>query len=106
MPGDKLRYTYDFGDDWQHDILLEDIPQEVPASTYPYCMAGKGARPPEDCGGVCGYADLKDILADPGHEQHQEMLDWLCLVSGEAFDPKAFSIDGVNARLRQLATIR
>ena len=101
--GDKLRYTYDFGDDWEHDILLEKILQETPGSTYPYCMAGKGKRPPEDCGGVWGYADLKDILDDPGHEQHQEMLDWLCLASAESFDPKAFSIDDVNARLAALA---
>jgi hypothetical protein len=102
-PGDKLRYIYDFGDDWQHDILLEDILQEVPGSTYPYCLAGKGKRPPEDCGGVWGYADLKDIMADPDDEQHQEMLDWLCLASADSFDPKAFSIDEVNARLARLA---
>lgn len=105
-PGDKLRYNYDFGDDWRHDILLEDILPETPGSTYPYCLAGKGKRPPEDCGGVWGYADLKEIMADPGHEQHQEMLDWLCLASADSFDPKAFSIDDVNARLARLSADR
>lgn len=105
-PGDKLRYTYDFGDDWVHDILLEKVLRETPENTYPHCMAGKGRRPPEDCGGVWGYADLKDILADSGHEEHQDMLDWLCLVSADAFDPSAFSIDDVNARLKHLATAR
>jgi hypothetical protein len=99
VPGDKLRYTYDFGDDWEHDILLEEVLPEAPGSTYPSCVAGRGACPPEDCGGPWGYADLKEILADPGHEQHQDMLDWLGLDSGEEFDPRAFSIDAVNARL-------
>lgn len=106
VPGDKLRYTYDFGDDWEHDILLEQVLPEAPGSSYPSCVAGKGACPPEDCGGVWGYADIKEILADPGQEQHQEMLDWLCLDSGEAFSPSAFSVDAVNARLRYLAVAR
>ena len=100
------RRANDFGDDWAHDILLEKVLPETPENTYPCCMAGKGRRPPEDCGGVWGYADLKDILADPGHEEHQDMLDWLCLVSADAFDPSAFSIDDVNARLKHLATAR
>jgi hypothetical protein len=102
LPGSRLRYTYDFGDDWEHDIQLEDIRREEPESSYPSCLAGKGACPPEDCGGAWGYAELKDILADPADEQHQEMLEWLGLDSGEEFDPKEFSIDQVNARLRHL----
>lgn len=105
-PGDKLRYTYDFGDGWEHDLQLEEILPETPGSTYPSCVAGKGACPPEDCGGTWGYAELKDILADPGHEQHQDMLDWLGLDSSDAFDPRTFSIDHVNARLAHLTTAR
>jgi hypothetical protein len=105
VPGDKLHYTYDFGDDWEHDLLLEEILPETSGGTSPSCLAGNGACPPEDCGGVWGYANLKDILADPGHEEHQEMLDWLGLDSGKAFDPKAFSADDVNARLSHLATV-
>lgn len=105
VPGDTPRYTYDFGDDWEHDLLLEEILPETAGGTGPSCLAGKGACPPEDCGGVGGYADLKDILADPGHEEHQEMLDWLGLDSGKAFDPRAFSADDVNARLSHLATV-
>jgi hypothetical protein len=102
-PGGKLRYTYDFGDDWEHDVVLEEILPASPGTTYPRCLAGKGACPPEDCGGVWGYADLKEILADPGHEQHQDMLDWLGLDSGDDFDPKAFSADHVNDRLSFVA---
>ena len=98
-PGDRLRYTYDFGDDWEHDIVLEETRTGVPEETYPSCVAGKGACPPEDCGGAWGYAGLKEILADPAHEDHQDMLEWLGLDAGKDFDPKKFSITEVNARL-------
>ena len=89
-PGDRLRYTYDFGDDWEHDIVLEETRTAVPEETYPSCVAGKGACPPEDCGGAWGYAGLKEILADPSHEDHQDMLEWLGLDAGKDFDPKKF----------------
>jgi hypothetical protein len=102
-PGDKVRYTYDFGDGWEHDILLEEIRPAAPGSTYPSCIAGKGACPPEDCGGPWGYANVKEILADPGHEEHEDMLDWLSLDSGADFDPREFSPDLVNARLTRLS---
>jgi hypothetical protein len=104
LPGARLRYTYDFGDDWEHDIQLEKIVPEEPGGGHPVCLAGKGACPPDDCGGVWGYAELKETLADPADEQHQDLLDWLGLDSAEAFDPKAFSIDQVNFRLRHLST--
>jgi hypothetical protein len=102
-PGDRLRYTYDFGDDWEHDIVLEETLTAAPQETYPFCVAGKGACPPEDCGGAWGYAELKEVLADPSHEGHQDMLEWLGLDTGKDFDPKKFSVTEVNARLLQLA---
>jgi len=99
LPGTRLRYTYDFGDDWEHDIQLEQILPEEPGGGHPVCLAGKGACPPDDCGGVWGYSELKETLADPADEQHQDLLNWLGLDSAEAFDPRAFSIDQVNFRL-------
>jgi Plasmid pRiA4b ORF-3-like protein len=94
--GDRLRYTYDFGDDWEHEIMVEDLLDPDPETHYPVLVAAKGACPPEDCGGPWGYADLKEILADPSHEQHQEMLDWLGLDNTSAFDPNAVTIDQIE----------
>jgi Plasmid pRiA4b ORF-3-like protein len=101
-PGDELVYTYDFGDGWEHDIVLEDIIQNAQGVTPPVCLGGEGACPPEDCGGPWGYAELKAVLADPAHKQHDERLDWLGLESGDEFDPALFSVDAVNARLSGL----
>ena len=93
--GGRLRYTYDFGDDWEHEIVIEDLldADADPDTHYAVLIAAEGAFPPEDCGGRWGYADLKQILADPGHEQHQEMLDWLDLDDASPFDPHAVTID-------------
>lgn len=97
--GDKIGYTYDFGDGWEHDIVLEKILPADAEVTGPVCTAGKGACPPEDCGGVWGYEDLKATLADPDAPEHEEMLDWLGLTSGDDFDPKEFSTEEANRRL-------
>ena len=102
QPGAAMRYTYDFGDDWEHDIVLEKVlpPDHVARLS---CLAGKGACPPEDCGGAWGYASLKEVLADPDHEDHEDLLEWLGLDSAADFDPALFSLDEVNARLSQFA---
>ena len=100
-PGATMRYTYDFGDDWEHDIVLEKILPPDPVAGLS-CLAGKGACPPEDCGGAWGYDGLKEVLVDPDHEEHQELLDWLGLESAAGFDPAQFRLDEVNARLSQL----
>jgi len=91
--GGRLRYTYDFGDDWEHEIVVEELLDADPEIHYPILLAAKGACPPEDCGGPWGYAELKEILANPGHEQHQEMRDWLGLHNSSAFDPNTVATD-------------
>jgi hypothetical protein len=98
-----VRYTYDFGDDWEHDIVLEKILPADPGTAYPVCLAGKGACPPEDCGGAWGSSDLKATLADPSDDEHEAMLEWLGLDDASEFDPAAFSPDAVNARLAFVA---
>ena len=101
LPRATMRYIYDFGDDWEHDIVLEKVLPPDPAVGVS-CLAGKGACPPEDCGGAWGYASLKEVLADPGHKEHEDLLDWLGLDSAAGFDPARFSLDEVNAGLSRL----
>jgi hypothetical protein len=92
--GDRLLYTYDFGDDWEHEVTVEKLLDANPDAAYPVLVAAKGACPPEDCGGPWGYAELKEILADPSHDRHEEMLEWLELDDASAFDPKMVSAAG------------
>jgi hypothetical protein len=96
--GEQIRYTYDFGDDWEHEIVVEKVLPAEPGVRYPICVAGKGACPPEDCGGVWGYEHLREVLADPADEEHGEMLEWLGLQAA-AFDPARFDVDEVNRAL-------
>jgi hypothetical protein len=104
-PGDELVYSYDLAAGWQHEIVLEEIDQNERGVTQPSCLAGNGACPPEDCGGPWGYQELKETIADPVHEDYQSLLDWLGLESGDQFDPAAFSVDEVNARLDGLRSV-
>jgi hypothetical protein len=95
--GDKLVYTYDFGDTWEHQIILEKALEREPDVAYPQCIAGKLRCPPEDCGGVWGYVSLLEALGDPSHPEHEEMMEW-----AGAIDPEQFSMDEANARLAHL----
>ncbi|MFR9777807.1 plasmid pRiA4b ORF-3 family protein [Micromonospora sp. MS34] len=99
--GDRLRYTYDFGDNWEHDVLVEKVLGRDASVTYPRCVGGRRAAPPEDCGGVWGYAELMEILSDPSHPEHQERLDWLDLDDAAGFDPARFDAKAVTAALQQ-----
>lgn len=103
--GDRLRYTYDFGDDWEHEIVVEELLDADPEVHYPVLLAAKGACPPEDCGGPWGYAELKEILADPTHDQHQEMLDWLGLDDASTFDPSGLDADQIEEELALSGTL-
>lgn len=93
--GAKARYTYDFGDSWEHAVVLEKVLPPEPGVAYPICVAGKLHGPPEDCGGIPGYYNLLEAIRDPAHTDHEDMLDWV----GSEFDPEAFSLDEVNRRL-------
>jgi len=91
----KLTYEYDFGDSWEHVIEVQKIVKAEEGVDYPVCLAGAGACPPEDCGGLWGYYDMLDALADPKHERHEELTEWL----DGPFDPEAFDMDEVNKML-------
>jgi hypothetical protein len=91
--GSRFVYEYDFGDGWEHDVLVEDV--VVRDELDIRCLAGKRACPPEDCGGVGGYAELLAVLADPVHESHQEMMEW----TGGPIDPEEFDLSVINDRI-------
>jgi hypothetical protein len=101
-----ILYTYDFGDDWEHEILVEALRVAEPGQCYPRCIGGEGACPPEDCGGPPGYEHLREILADPGDEEHDAMVMWMGLEHASEFDPVAFDIELVNRRLVALGATR
>lgn len=96
--GGTFVYEYDFGDSWEHAIKVEKILPALPDVRIPLCLAGNRACPPEDCGGAWGYEHLLEVLRDPTHEEHDEMLTWL----GDGFDLEAFDIDATNVELRTL----
>lgn len=91
-------YLYDFGYMWQHEIKVEKKLVREPEQTYPVCLAGKRACPPEDCGGDWGYAHLLRVLKNPRHSQYEERMEWV----GSEFDPKAFDLEEVNQALKEL----
>ncbi|MCG2711387.1 MAG: hypothetical protein L6416_03575, partial [Candidatus Omnitrophica bacterium] len=80
----KFEYEYDFGDGWRHEIIVEKILPLEKGKYYPVCVDGARACPPEDCGGVPGYADFLMAIKHPNHARHEEMLEWI----GGSFDPE------------------
>lgn len=92
--GTSSTYVYDYGDNWQHELLLEAIVMPAQDTTYPRCVAGERRCPPEDVGGIGGYTDYLEAMADPNHDEHEEMMMWR-----GPFDPEEFSVVGVNQEL-------
>jgi hypothetical protein len=100
--GERFMYEYDFGDCWRHEIEVEKILPPVQEETYPKLIAGERACPPEDCGGVIGYANFLEEIGDENHPEHERSLEW----SGGYFYPERFDVDGVNWLLRGFAEIK
>ncbi len=100
--GTRIGYTYDFGDDWEHDILIEQVVTAGEGEHYPRFLAGEAACPPEDCGGWPGYERLRGVLADPHHPERESMLDWLGLDRAASFDPGDFDAERANAALARI----
>ncbi len=98
LPGSKrfrFNYEYDFGDGWDHEVLFEGCPKLEPGRKYPLCVEGERSRPPEDIGGVYGYANFLEAIRDDNHERHQEMLERV----GGSFDPEAFNAESTTKRM-------
>jgi hypothetical protein len=95
--GKRFRFEYecDFGDGWRHEVLFEGCVQAEAGKKYPLCVEGERACPPEDVGGVWGYADFVEAVQNEDHEQHDEILDWV----GGSFDPEAFDAKAATRRM-------
>lgn len=91
----RFSYMYDFGDSWDHEIVVERMEHMDKPPTHPVCLDGKRACPPEDCGGVWGYENLLEVVSDRKHPEYAEMRDWL-----GRFDPEAFNLKAVNKAFR------
>jgi len=100
MPKDGKRfrfgYEYDFGDGWEHEILFEGCLQAEKGTRYPLCLEGARACPPEDIGGIWGYAEYLEAIANPKHERHDEFMEW-----GGEFDPEEFDAAETTRMIRQ-----
>ncbi len=97
--GNQFGYEYDFGDSWEHEVTVARIlPADPDAAGTAVCLDGARACPPEDCGGIGGYANLVKILKHPKHPEHKDMKAWV----GGAFDAEAFDLTHINVWLRKL----
>jgi hypothetical protein len=94
----RFSYEYDFGDSWEHEVLVEDFWRAELGLKFAVCVDGQNACPPEDVGGYPGYEQFREAIADPDHDEHDRMLYWV----GGAFDPGNFDLALTNARLQKV----
>jgi len=87
-------YEYDLGESWRHEVVFEGF---SPDGQRPLCLEGERACPPEDCGGPWGFANCRAAIADPNHEQYEEMLEWC-----GPFDPEAFDATMATNEMRKV----
>ncbi|WP_346290799.1 plasmid pRiA4b ORF-3 family protein [Sphaerothrix gracilis] len=92
----QFTYFYDFGDGWLHQVLVEAVLSPEQQQTYPVCLAGEQACPPENSGGIWGYEELLERLSDPEDPDYMDLWDWV----GGDFDPNAFDLTAANQRLQ------
>jgi hypothetical protein len=91
-------HEYDFGDGWHHDMTVQAVElADEQRNSWPMCLAGANAFPPEDVGGLGGYEEFLQAIGDPSHEQHEAMWQWC----GGPFDPKGFDINSANRAIRE-----
>jgi hypothetical protein len=94
--GRTFQYLYDFGDGWEHELVLEESRYFNPElRTELACLDGQRACPPEDVGGVPGYFEFLNALKDPNHEEHESYVEW----SGGSFDSERFDPESINREL-------
>ena len=95
----SAKYEYDFGDGWEHEVILEEILSRGVNCQYPKCIAGERACPPEDCGGIGGYQDLLEAIHYPNHENRERWVTWIgSSFDSETFDPNQVRFDDPEKR--------
>mgnify|MGYP001558278803 FL=1 len=93
-----ITYIYDFGDGWEHAIVLEKVFPNLIEAVYPQIIDGKRASPVEDCGGPGGYEELIEAVDNKKHPRHKEMLDWLYMEEGDKIDWEEFDLKNIEFR--------
>ena len=95
----KIKYTYDFGDSWDHIISVSKVMEDDPKVKHPVCLKASRSCPPEDCGGIGGYYRLLEALQDKEPDEDTlDLLEWM----DENFDPENVDIDFINACLKTI----
>ena len=96
-----IDYTYDFGDNWEHRLVVSDVRQGEPSGAYPCFIAGERDCPPEDCGGIPGFYEMLEARADPAHPDHAEISEWL-----DEYDPDVLDVFPIQVALGRIAARR
>ena len=94
---DQMSYEYDFGEGWEHLIVLEKILPVTLSHSLAEVLVGEGACPLEDIGGLDGWYYFLDVIAHPDSEEyqdeeHQQMCEWV----EEGFNPRFYDVKAVN----------
>lgn len=102
VPGTtRISYTYDFGDNWEHSLIVSNVRPGDPGTAYPRFVAGERACPPEDCGGMPGFTEMLEAGADPKHPDHAQVSEWL-----DGYDPDEIDIVPSQVALGRIAARR
>jgi len=97
----RIDYTYDFGDNWEHTLIVSDVRAGKAGSLYPRYIAGERGCPPEDCGGISGFYEKLEARADSDHTDHDEIREWL-----DGYDPDEFDVFPIEVALGRIAARR
>ena len=99
---ERFTYTYDFGDDWRHTIIIEAVSNADPAIEYPLFVEGARRAPPEDVGGVPGFEAFLNAMAKPQHPEYVNLIRWY----GGIFDPEDIGLDEIGRRIKKIVRRR
>ena len=97
----RIDYTYDFGDNWEHSLIVSDVRRGQPDTAYPRFIAGERDCPPEDCGGIPGFYEMLEAKTDPNPPDHAEITEWL-----DGYDPHELEVFPIQVALGRIAARR